>query len=161
MNPKVKQCSVPIGDFEWYPLKLIGDKYFITSTKPLFKGYYALSPCDFQHSQLNSFLGKKFMAFLENDGVDTSKISLMSVMTQGQYNLYVYDKLPACGSFLLQTPAPGKPDHILAAEPDGSLVPVHVTEKMGIRPCCFIDKAYLESIQDDPIKTTEEFYKEL
>lgn len=157
MKSNIMQCAIPIGASDWFPLKRIGDKYFMTSIKPIFKGYYSLEASDFAHSRLYKLLSVKYMAMLQNDGVDVSCISGMSILTQGQYNLYVYEKLPLCGEYLLQTNAPGTTDHILAVTANGTLHPVHITSQNNIRPCFFIDAEYLESLVDEDIVTTEEF----
>lgn len=157
MKTNIMQCAIPIGASDWFPLKRIGDKYFMTSVKPIFKGYYSLEEGDFAHSRLYKLLSVKYMAMLQNDSVDVSCISGMSILTQGQYNLYVYKKLPLCGEYLLQTNAPGTTDHILAVTADGTLRPVHITSQNNIRPCFFIDAEYLESLVDEDIVTTEEF----
>lgn len=157
MKSNIMQCAIPIGSSDWFPLKRIGDKYFMTSIKPIFKGYYSLEAGDFPHSRLYKLLSVKYIAMLQNDGVDVSYISGMSILTQGQYNLYVYEKLPLCGEYLLQTNAPGSTDHILAVTANGTLHPVHITSQNNIRPCFFIDAGYLESLVDEDIVTTEDF----
>lgn len=158
MNPNVVKCAIPIGDYEWFPLKLIGDKYFMVAVKPTFKGYFALEGNDWVNSRLKQFLNQKFMAFLENSDVDTSAIHGMSILTQGQYNMYVHDRLPSCGEYLLQTPAPNRENYILAVQPDGTLKPVAITAQKNIRPCFFIEAEYLEEISEGKIITVEQFY---
>jgi hypothetical protein len=158
MNPNVVKCAIPIGDYEWFPLKLIGDKYFMVAVKPTFKGYFALEGNDWVNSRLKQFLNQKFMAFLENSDVDTSAIHGMSILTQGQYNMYVHDRLPSCGEYLLQTPAPNRENYILAVQPDGTLKPVAITAQKNIRPCFFIEAEYLEEISEGKIVTVEQFY---
>lgn len=158
MDQNVLKCKVPIGDYEWFPLKRIGDKYFMVASKPAFKGYFSLEGIDWAASRLYKFLNQKFVAFLDNSGVDISAISGMSILTQGQYNLYVYNKLPTCGEYLLQTPAPNHPEHILAVTADGALKPTPITAQTGIRPCFFIDADYLEELNEGPVTTVDEFY---
>ena len=45
---------VPIGNYDWYVLRLIGDKYFVLAESPLFRGYYSLTPCEYKDSRLRS-----------------------------------------------------------------------------------------------------------
>lgn len=138
---------VPIGNYDWYVLRLIGNKYFVLAESPLFRGYYALEPCQYQDSRLASFLNNKFVGQLKRNGVDTSKISNISVLTAGQYQMYVKDKLPAsASSYMLQTTHPEDKNCILAVNAEGDLYPSGITTSCGIRPCMFIDKEYLDSI---------------
>lgn len=138
---------VPIGNYDWYVLRLIGNKYFVLAESPLFRGYYDLEPCQYKDSRLASFLNNKFTAQLKHNGVDTSKISNISVLTAGQYQMYVKDKLPAsASSYMLQTAHPEDKNSILAVNAEGDLYPSGITTSCGIRPCMFIDKDYLDSI---------------
>ena len=160
MSQNVLDFAVQIGEYEWFPIKLIGDKYFVVAIKPLFKGYYSLEKCDFAQSRLNGFLNSRFTALLANFGVDLSMISGLSILTQGQYHMYVKDKLPACGDYLLQTPA--KQDNmVLAVKADGSEAEVDITAKYNIRPCMFVNAEYLESLSENPITTTESYFTTL
>lgn len=127
--------------------------------KPVFQGYYALKPCDFANSRLNTFLNTKFMALLHNSGVETEYINSISILTQGQYNMYIKGKLPSCGGYLLQTVDPDDKSKILTVQQDGSFKGIKVTDKVNIRPCFFVNAKYLESMYEDEILTVEVFYE--
>ena len=138
-----------IGGNEWYVLKLIGDKYFLLAESPLFKGYYSLKPCDYADSKLANFINNKFLPELEYRGLDIKKISNVSILTAGQYKLYVKDKLPMCSApYLLQTVHPSYENYIIAVDIDGELYPSKVTDLCGVRPCMFIEKTYADELAE-------------
>lgn len=138
---------IPVGNYDWYVLRTIGAKYFLLAESPLFRGYYSLKKGTFAESKLYSFLNNKFMAKLESNGVDTEKISNVGILTSGQYQMYVKDKLPVSASpYLLQTPSETDSDSVLAVNSSGDLYPIGIQVSCGIRPCMFIDKEYADSI---------------
>lgn len=99
-DSNVSTLSIKFGNYDWYPIKQVGDKYLLVAVGPLFKGYYSLEPCDFSESKLFEFLNAGFLQHLSTSGIDVSNISNMSILSQGQYKLYVKDKLPPCKEFL-------------------------------------------------------------
>lgn len=160
MTQNLLDYAVQIGDYEWFPIKLIGNKYFVIAIKPLFKGYYSLEKCQFQESRICGFLNSRFVAFLVNSGIDAEMLSGVAIPTQGQYKLYIKDKLPKCGSYLLQTLAQ-KENSVLAVQENGEEAEVDIMAKYNIRPCMFIDAQYLEELAEHPIKTTESYFEQV
>lgn len=158
MNPDVIKLAVKIGRFMWFPVKQIGNKYFMVAVKPLFKGYYSTELCDFPQTQLNKFLNNQFVSLLAQDGIEVNYISGMSILTAGQYNMYVKDKLPACADFLIQSPISDK-HTVSAIKSDGTKIEVDIAQQSNIRPCFFIDAEYIELLCEKQIQTTESLYQ--
>lgn len=147
-------CIVNIGRYQWFPIKLMGDKYFIIAIKPLFKGYYSIDPFPFAQTNLSMFLNDKFISFLVEDGIDITQFSNMAIPTQGQYNMYIKNKLPPCGAYLLQSPKV-EDNQTLAIDTDENIIATDIKAIYNVRPCCFVNAEYLRSIIDKPIITTE------
>ena len=138
---------IPLGNYDWYVLRTIGAKYFLLAESPLFRGYYSLKKGTFAESKLYSFLNNKFISKLESNGVDTEKISNLGILTSGQYQMYVKDKLPVSASpFLLQTQSEIDPDSVLAVNSSGDIYPIGIQVSCGIRPCMFVDKEYADAV---------------
>ncbi|MBQ2184952.1 MAG: hypothetical protein II399_09980 [Lachnospiraceae bacterium] len=155
---QIDRCTVEMGDYRWYVLKLIGSKYFVIASNPVFQGYYSLRPASFQESKLKEFLDVRFHKQLELSGVQTKYVSNISVLTKGQYDMYIKNQLPAAKSdFILQTLG-DTDDTVLSVSTNGEIVPVGITEKIGIRPVMFVEKSYLESLGQ--FDTVDELYEE-
>lgn len=138
---------IPIGDYDWIVLHETATKYLVVSEDVLFNGFYASKMCQFHQSKLNDFLTRKFLPKLAGSDVDMRKISGLAILSKGQFDQFVKNKLPdTVAPYMLLTPYPDKEDYIYAVTTDGLTYPHHVLDLCGIRPCLYIDKAYADSL---------------
>ena len=138
---------IPIGDYDWIVLHETATKYLVVSEDVLFNGFYASKMCQFHQSKLNDFLTRKFLPKLAGSDVDMRKISGLAILSKGQFDQFVKNKLPdTVAPYMLLTPYPDKEDCIYAVTADGLTYPHHVLDLCGIRPCLYIDKAYADSL---------------
>ena len=139
--------TVPIGEIDWIVLTQVGTKYLVVSEAVLFNGFYAAKGCPYHKSNLNDYLTRKFLPKIAAADVDMNKISGLSILSKGQFDQFVKDKLPdTAAPYMLLTPYPDRPDYIFAVTKDGLPYPHYVADTCGIRPCLYIDKKYADSL---------------
>ena len=150
-NPTI----ITIGFCDWYAIKKIGDKYFLIATKPVFTGYYSLTPCPFFSSKLADFLSTRFISQMSDCFVEIKYLTNISIPTLSQYTNYIENRAPnADYTYLTQTQYPNKEGYMVGIDPNGNQVPVSIVDQCGIRPTMFVDAAYLNTLTNaDPIIT--------